>query len=69
MEALLNGCAIRGMVEGDSIPDIFIRRLKKLYEQGCFPFDRGFAFYPLDQINKLAEDSKKGKVLKPDRHP
>jgi aryl-alcohol dehydrogenase len=64
MQKVLNGRTIRGIVEGDSIPDIFIPQLIELYRQARYPFDRMITFYPLDQINKAAEDSEKGKVLK-----
>ncbi len=61
---ILNGRTIKGIVEGDSNPDIFIPRLLELYTQGRFPFDRLITFYTLDQINQAAEDSEKGKTLK-----
>jgi aryl-alcohol dehydrogenase len=61
---ILNGRTIRGIVEGDSIPDIFIPQLISLYMQGRFPFDNMLSFYPFDEINKAAEDSEKGKVIK-----
>lgn len=32
--------------------------------QGRFPFDRLVKFYELDEINKAAEDSESGEVLK-----
>ncbi|HVN97156.1 MAG TPA: NAD(P)-dependent alcohol dehydrogenase [Syntrophorhabdaceae bacterium] len=61
---ILNGRAVRGIVEGDSIPDVFIPTLIDLYTQSRFPFDRMITFYNLDQINQAAEDSEKGKTLK-----
>jgi aryl-alcohol dehydrogenase len=61
---ILNGRTIRGIVEGDSIPEIFIPQLIDLYAQGRFPFDRMITFYPFDKINQAAEDSEKGKVIK-----
>ncbi len=64
MHSILNGRTVRGIVEGDSIPDIFIPQLVELYKQGRYPFDRMIQFYPLDQINQAVEDSEKGKVLK-----
>jgi aryl-alcohol dehydrogenase len=64
MHSILNGRTVRGIVQGDSIPDIFIPQLIELYKQGRYPFDRMIKFYPLDQINQAAEHSEKGKVLK-----
>jgi aryl-alcohol dehydrogenase len=61
---ILNGRTVRGIVEGDSIPDVFIPQLIDLYAQGRFPFDRMLKFYPFDQINAAAEDSERGKTIK-----
>ncbi|MNT29910.1 Aryl-alcohol dehydrogenase [compost metagenome] len=62
---LLGGRSIRGIVEGDSVPQVFIPQLVTLYQQGRFPFDRLVKFYPLEQINQAAEDSTRGITLKP----
>jgi aryl-alcohol dehydrogenase len=64
MQTILDGRTIKGVVEGDCIPDLFIPQLVELYKQGRFPFDRLLKFYSLDQINEAAEDSEKGKTLK-----
>jgi len=61
---ILNGRTICGVVEGDSVPDLFIPQLIELYRQGRFPFDRLLKFYPFEKINQAAEDSEKGKTLK-----
>jgi aryl-alcohol dehydrogenase len=65
MNNILFGRTIRGIIEGDSIPDIFIPRLIDLYDQGRFPFDRLVEYYDLAEINKAAEDSESGAVFKP----
>ena len=64
MQHILDGRTIKGCVEGDCIPDIFIPQLIELYKQGRFPFDKLISYYTLDQINEAAEDSEKGKALK-----
>jgi aryl-alcohol dehydrogenase len=61
---ILNGRTIRGIVEGDSIPEIFIPQLIDLYTQGRFPLDAIVKTYSLEQINEAAEDSEKGRVIK-----
>jgi len=61
---ILNGRTVRGIVEGDSVPEVFIPQLIDLHLQGRFPFDKMLSFYSLDQINEAAEDSEKGKVIK-----
>jgi aryl-alcohol dehydrogenase len=65
MNNILFGRTVRGIVEGDSVPDIFIPRLVELYAQGRFPFDRLIEFYSLEEINAAAEASEEGSVLKP----
>lgn len=64
MNSILFGRTVRGIIEGDSIPDIFIPQLIELWRQGRFPFDRLVSFYPFDQIQQAVEDSEHGKVLK-----
>lgn len=65
MNSILFGRKVRGIIEGDSIPDIFIPRLIELYSQGRFPFDRLVKFYDLKDINQAAEDSETGVTMKP----
>lgn len=62
---MTTGKRIIGIIEGDSVPDIFIPSLVELYQQGRFPFDKLVKFYNLDQINQAAEDSEKGITIKP----
>ena len=58
------GRSLRGIIEGDSVPDVFIPRLVELYKQGRFPFDKLITFYKLEDINKAVEDTEQGKVIK-----
>lgn len=62
---LLFNRKLRGIVEGQSISDIFIPRLVELYRQGKFPFDKLIKFYSFEDINQASEDSEKGVTLKP----
>lgn len=62
---MTTGKRIIGIIEGDSVPDLFIPSLVELYQQGRFPFDKLVKFYSLDQINQAAEDSEKGITIKP----
>ncbi len=59
------GVTIKSVIEGDSIPDLFIPKLIQLYVDGLFPFDKMIKFYELNQINQAVEDSEKGITLKP----
>jgi aryl-alcohol dehydrogenase len=65
MDLIMNGRTVKGIIEGDAIPDLFIPKLIELYRQGRFPFDRLIKYYPFDQINQAAEDMEKGRVVKP----
>ncbi|MFA5183216.1 MAG: NAD(P)-dependent alcohol dehydrogenase [Syntrophales bacterium] len=53
------------VVEGDSVPQIFIPKLIKLYQSGRFPFDRLLKFYDFKDINRAMKDSLSGKTIKP----
>lgn len=64
MNGLLFGRTVRGIIEGDSIPDVFIPQLVELWRQGRFPFDRLIRKYPLSQIEAAARASGSGEVLK-----
>lgn len=64
MNTILFGRTVRGIIEGDSVPDIFIPQLVELWRQGRFPFDKLVTFYPLSEIDKAAHDSERGDVLK-----
>jgi aryl-alcohol dehydrogenase len=62
---MLPGKTIRGILEGESVPDIFIPQLIELNVQGRFPFEKLVKFYSLDQINQAAQDSENGGTIKP----
>jgi aryl-alcohol dehydrogenase len=65
MDLIMNGRIVRGIIEGDAIPDLFIPKLIELYRQGRFPFDKIMTFYPFEEINKAVEDMEQGLVIKP----
>jgi aryl-alcohol dehydrogenase len=54
-----------GIIEGDSIPELFIPQLIDLHLQGRFPFDKLTKVYPFDRINEAAADSERGLTVKP----
>jgi aryl-alcohol dehydrogenase len=61
---IMAGQTIHYVIEGDSVPDIFIPQLIELYKQGLFPFDKLIKFYELDEINQAVADSESGITLK-----
>ena len=65
MDLIMNGRAVRGILGGDAIADLFIPKLVDLYCQGRFPFDKMITFYPFEEINRAVEDMEKGLVVKP----
>jgi aryl-alcohol dehydrogenase len=62
---LLGGRSVRGVVQGDAVPQLFIPRLIQMYRAGLFPFDRLVRYYDFDQINQAVADFKGGSVIKP----
>lgn len=54
-----------GVVEGESVPQVFIPQLVRLYKEGKFPFDKIIKFYSFGEINKAFEDSHQGLTIKP----
>lgn len=64
INSVLMGRTVKGVMEGDSIPELFIPQLIEFWRQGKFPFDRLIKFYPLADINKAIDDSEHGGVLK-----
>lgn len=63
-ELMGTGKTLVGLVEGCSIPQIFIPQLLDYYRKGMFPFDRLIQFYDFEDINQAFEDTKNGKVIK-----
>jgi aryl-alcohol dehydrogenase len=62
---LSGGRTIRGIVEGDSVPDEFIPQLIEHFRGGRLPFDRLLTHYPFSRINEAIEDARSGRVIKP----
>ncbi|MGE0409128.1 MAG: NAD(P)-dependent alcohol dehydrogenase [Amphiplicatus sp.] len=59
------GLTIRGVVEGDAEPHVFIPQLIDLYRKGRFPFDRLIKRFPFDAINEAVASSLSGEAIKP----
>ncbi|MGK2927337.1 MAG: NAD(P)-dependent alcohol dehydrogenase [Lysobacterales bacterium] len=61
---ILLGRTLRGIIQGDAIPQILIPQIVDLYLQDRFPIDRLIQYYPLEEINKAAAESEEGTVIK-----
>jgi len=64
-QIMVGGRTIRGIIEGDSNPNVFLPHLIDLYMLGRFPFDRLVRFYPFESINEAAADALSGSTIKP----
>ncbi|MFZ1203156.1 MAG: NAD(P)-dependent alcohol dehydrogenase [Candidatus Acidiferrales bacterium] len=65
MSRLLLGRTVRGIIQGDSIPRVFIPQLIEMYRRGQFPFDRLVRFYDFKDINQAVADAATGETIKP----
>jgi len=59
------GRSVRGIVEGDSTPNVFIPHMIEMHRQGRFPFDRLITKYEFSDINAAIADSEAGRAVKP----
>ena len=58
------GRTLVGLVEGCSVPQIFIPKLLEYYQKGMFPFNRLITNYKFRDIEQAFEDMHSGKVIK-----
>ncbi|MFE3001149.1 zinc-binding dehydrogenase, partial [Nocardia sp. NPDC059246] len=59
------GRTLKGIVEGDAVPQQLIPRLIELWQAGEFPFDELIRTFPLAEINDAEEAMRRGDVVKP----
>ncbi|WP_167450118.1 zinc-binding dehydrogenase [Streptomyces hyaluromycini] len=64
-QSLVKGWTFKTVVQGSSVPQLFIPRLVELYEQGRFPLDKLIQHYKVDDINTAFADSASGVTVKP----
>ena len=62
---LTGGRTVRGIIEGDANPDVFLPKLVDLFVKGKFPIHRLVTFYPFARVNDAIADALSGKVVKP----
>jgi aryl-alcohol dehydrogenase len=62
---LQNGRSVRGVIQGDSVPQQFIPHLADYIMTARFPVERMITFYNLADINRAADEANKGKTIKP----
>ncbi len=59
------GLKVRGVTEGDSVPDEFIPRLVDLHMNGRLPLDKLVKYYDLSGVNQALDDQHSGTTIKP----
>jgi aryl-alcohol dehydrogenase len=64
IEMQLRGLSFKGIVEGDSDPDVFIPELVGLHLAGRFPFDRLVTKMPFAKINDAVAAQARGEAVK-----
>jgi aryl-alcohol dehydrogenase len=62
---MISGRVIRGVVEGDADPPMFIPFLIEKFLEGKFPIDKLIEFFPFSEINAAAQAGASGKTIKP----
>jgi aryl-alcohol dehydrogenase len=53
------------VIEGDSVPQLFIPRLINMYKAGIFPFDRMISLFEFQEINRAFDALRDGSAIKP----
>jgi aryl-alcohol dehydrogenase len=64
-DLMLGGKVIRGCIEGDSDPHVFIPQLLDLHRQGLFPMESLVRTYPARDIDQAVADARSGATIKP----
>jgi aryl-alcohol dehydrogenase len=68
MLSILLGRTVRGVIQGDSVPSVFLPQLIELYRQGRFPFQKLITYYDsLSSLNRAIDESAApdSRILKP----
>ncbi len=62
--AMTFGHTVKGIIEGDSDPDVFLPELIAHFRAGRLPFDRMVRTYPFAQINEAIAAQHRGECVK-----
>ncbi|MBO1267781.1 NAD(P)-dependent alcohol dehydrogenase [Arthrobacter cavernae] len=63
--SLIKGWHFRTIVEGDSVPQVFIPQLIRLWQQGKFPIEKLTKTFAFSDINDAFAASASGETIKP----
>jgi aryl-alcohol dehydrogenase len=64
ISAITYGHTVKGIIEGDSDPDIFLPELIAHMKAGRLPIEKFTKTYKFDQINEAIDDAHHGKCVK-----
>ncbi len=64
ISAITFGHTVKGIIEGDSDPDIFLPELIAHMKAGRLPIDKFTRVYKFDEINQAVDDAHHGKCVK-----
>ena len=56
---------MRGVIEGDAVPQLIIPKLVSFFKNGQFPIEKLVKFYELEDVDQAFIDSSKGSAIKP----
>ena len=59
------GETVRGVIEGDAVPQELIPRLIALYREGRLPMEKLIRTYEFEQIDAAFADAADGSAIKP----
>ena len=62
------GKTVRGVIEGDAVPQDFVPRLLALHADGRLPLEKLVRTYPFDDIDTAAAEAARGTTIKPVLH-
>ncbi|KAL4809152.1 hypothetical protein BDV18DRAFT_134042 [Aspergillus unguis] len=60
-----SGKQIIGCVQGDAVPQVYIREMIAWYKQGKLPVEKIVRMYPAEQYEKAFADMQSGETIKP----
>jgi aryl-alcohol dehydrogenase len=61
----LKGATVRGVIEGDANPPVFLPELMRYHAEGRFPFEELIMEYDFVKINDAVADAESGLAVKP----
>ncbi|WP_033541255.1 NAD(P)-dependent alcohol dehydrogenase [Planococcus sp. CAU13] len=64
-DVVANALTLKGVIEGDAVPQLIIPKLVSFFKNGQFPVDKLVKFYDLENVDEAFTDSKNGSAIKP----